>query len=73
MISKKGLELIKSFEGLRLKPYYCSAGKLTIGYGHVIRKGENYPHEKAITEAEAENLLVKDVKHAEAVVDRLVW
>ena len=25
---------IKRHEGLRLKPYRCSAGKLTIGYGH---------------------------------------
>ena len=25
--------LTKSFEGLRLKPYKCTAGKVTIGYG----------------------------------------
>ena len=33
-ISNKGLELIKQFEGLRLKAYKCPAGVLTIGYGH---------------------------------------
>ena len=27
-------EHIKENEGLRLKPYRCTAGKLTIGYGH---------------------------------------
>ncbi|HJD55749.1 MAG TPA: hypothetical protein LFW21_03780 [Rickettsia endosymbiont of Pyrocoelia pectoralis] len=32
--------LIKRFESLRLKPYYCPAGLKTIGYGHVIK-----PHE----------------------------
>jgi len=31
--SEKGIELIKSFEGLRLKAYKCSAGVDTIGYG----------------------------------------
>lgn len=29
-------KLIKKNEGLRLKPYKCTAGKLTIGYGHNI-------------------------------------
>ncbi|MGM9774891.1 MAG: lysozyme [Candidatus Egerieousia sp.] len=32
--SENGLELIKSFEGLRLKAYRCPAGVMTIGYGH---------------------------------------
>ena len=27
------MQMTKSFEGLRLKPYRCTAGKLTIGYG----------------------------------------
>jgi lysozyme len=30
---------IKSDEGLRLKPYKCSAGKLTIGYGFNLECG----------------------------------
>jgi lysozyme len=32
-IDKKGLALIAEFEGLSLKPYKCSAGVPTIGYG----------------------------------------
>ena len=32
-IDKKGLSLIAEFEGLSLKPYKCSAGVPTIGYG----------------------------------------
>lgn len=33
-LSQNGLNLIKKWEGLRLKAYKCSAGKWTIGYGH---------------------------------------
>ena len=33
-IGKQGLEMIKEFEGLRLKAYKCPAGVWTIGYGH---------------------------------------
>ena len=32
-ISRKGIELLKEFEGLRLNAYKCSAGVATIGYG----------------------------------------
>lgn len=55
----KAMEIIKEFEGLRLKPYYCDAGKLTVGYGHVILKTENYTQ---ITKAEAIELLLKDLE-----------
>jgi lysozyme len=30
---------IKQDEGLRLKPYKCTAGKLTIGYGYNLENG----------------------------------
>lgn len=32
-ISRKGIQLLKDFEGLRLNAYRCSAGVATIGYG----------------------------------------
>lgn len=35
-IGQKGLDLIKEFEGLRLKPYLCSAKVPTIGYGNTF-------------------------------------
>jgi lysozyme len=41
-------------EGMRLKPYKCPAGKLTIGIGRNIE-------DKGITEAEAFELLFNDV------------
>lgn len=64
-----GLNIIKRFEGLVLEPYKDVGGKLTIGYGHLIRPGEYFV---SLTEKEAEALLLKDVAVAEAVVKRNV-
>lgn len=36
MISKKALDLIKHYEGVKLKPYRCPASLWTIGVGHVL-------------------------------------
>lgn len=36
MINKAGKDLIKSYEGLRLESYKCSANKDTIGYGNTF-------------------------------------
>jgi lysozyme len=66
--SKKGLELIKNFEGLKLKAYFCPAGKLTIGYGHLVKEGES----KEITEDEANTLLKKDLAEYESGVRNLI-
>jgi len=44
------LELIKRFEGLRLKAYLCPAGVPTIGYGATgpdIKLGDVWTHEQA--------------------------
>jgi lysozyme len=40
-ISKEGKDLIKLFEGLRLKAYKCSAGVWTIGYGNTFYENGN--------------------------------
>lgn len=69
MISKEGLNLIKSHEGLRLEKYLAPEGQWTVGYGHVIRSGEELD---VIDEAEAEALLIEDIKVAERAVDRFV-
>src|SRR5690606_33864855 len=63
MVDARGLTLLKEFEGLRLEPYHDVGGKLTIGYGHLIKPGEFYT---AISEQEAEALLREDLKVAEA-------
>lgn len=67
-ISTKGLNLIKQFEGLRLTAYRCSAGVLTIGYGHT---GSDVKEGLTITQAQAETLLKSDVKKFEIGVSAL--
>lgn len=66
-INERGLDVIRKSEGLRLKSYYL-AGQWLIGYGHA---GTAAP-EMAITRADAERLLVADVKDAERAVRMLV-
>lgn len=68
-INHHGLALLKEYEGLRLEPYYDVGGKLTIGYGHLIKPGEFYTR---LTEAQAQALLLQDIKVAEAYIKRLV-
>lgn len=63
--SKQGIELIKRFEGLRLKAYRCPAGVLTIGWGHT----GGVIADMVIDRAEAERLLVEDVAVAERCVN----
>lgn len=64
-VNEEGLEIIKRFEGLSLKPYLCPAGVPTIGFGHTAGvRLDSAP----ITEAEAEELLLRDVRIAEDVV-----
>jgi len=67
-IGKQGLDLIKQFEGLKLKAYKCPAGVWTIGYGHTKTVKPNL----VITEAEATKLLLKDLAWVEAAVDQHV-
>lgn len=65
-INQAGINLIKKFEGLELKSYKCSAGKLTIGYGHVILPNESFTQ---ITETQALDLLRSDIKKFEDIVN----
>lgn len=70
-ISQKGLDLIKQFEGLKLKPYLCPAGIWTIGYGNTY-----YPSgakvkltDSAINQAKADELLKFLIQSYEKDVD----
>lgn len=65
-INNKGLQLIKNFEGLRLKAYKCPAGILTIGYGHT---GSDVKTGMVITPEKAEELLKKDLAKFEKAVE----
>jgi lysozyme len=69
--SKEGISLIKKFEGLKLKPYLCSAKVPTIGYGTTI-----YPNgqkvkltDAPISETIAAQYLANDLIYFEKQVD----
>ena len=51
---------IKSEESLKLKPYKCSGGKWTIGWGHVMTKSERRLYRNGISVREADELFDKD-------------
>lgn len=70
-IGKQGIELIKSFEGLRLKAYRCSANVATIGYGNTFyENGKRVAMtDPMITEAKAEELLAWSLTKFEQWVD----
>ena len=60
---KAGLQLIKDFEGLRLKAYKDSVGIWTIGYGTIRLQGMPVGPNDALTgEAQALQLLLQDVE-----------
>ena len=70
MISQKGVEAIKAFEGFSPLEYTCVAGKRTIGYGHLLKPDEFYVC--GVSEKRAEELLIQDLNTVEAAVDTLV-
>ncbi|HEY9761730.1 MAG TPA: lysozyme [Trichocoleus sp.] len=72
-INSAGLEIIKHFEGIRLKAYQDSVGVWTIGYGHTSMAGP--PHVTpgmTISAAEAETILKRDLGVFEKGVDDAV-
>jgi lysozyme len=64
-----GIALIKKFEGLRLRAYYCPRGKLTIGFGHT---GPDVHLGQQINEREAEQLLRGDLLQFEHGVEEFL-
>ncbi len=60
-------ELIKQFEGLRLKAYLCPAGIWTIGYGHTSGVSPN----STISIQVADENLYSDVSNIEKQLDEL--
>lgn len=71
-VTEEGLNLIKRFEGFSPTIYICPAGYSTIGYGHVVLAHEKDRFATGITQAEATNLLRKDVGIAERAVLQLI-
>ena len=68
-LSQEGLDRIKKLEGFSSSTYKDSAGKSTIGYGHLIKQKEVFTY---LTEEEASDLLLKDVQVAVDAINDLV-
>jgi lysozyme len=60
------IDMIKQHEGLRLKPYHCTADKLTIGYGRNLE-------DRGITNDEAEYMLRNDIQLCYQELDCFSW
>jgi lysozyme len=68
-ISAAGLELIKTFEGLRESAVRLPDGRWTIGYGHVRTAREGL----TIAAKDAHDLLVHDLRPVEDLVTSLIY
>ena len=83
-ISARGIQLIKHWEGVRYRPYTCSARLFTIGVGHVLYPAQGalpldqrdaYPlapeDNRTFSKAEVDGLLSADLQRFEVGVARL--
>lgn len=68
--SENGINHIKKYEDFSEKMYHDQANKPTIGYGHRIKPGEQFP--ARISHAEAIALLKNDISEAENAVRKHV-
>ena len=72
-VNAEGLKLIKQWEGYRDKAYKDSVGVWTIGYGHTSAAGAPVVTQgMKITEAQASEILRRDIDTVEAAVVRNV-
>ena len=69
-LSSAGLELLKKSEGFRERIYDDVAGFRTIGFGHRLMPGEEYPN--GITLPRGNAILSADLILAEKAIERLV-
>lgn len=67
------LDQLRRHEGLRLTPYRCTGGALTIGYGHNLDAHplRGYDGVSPISEETAEALLLADAEQVAAELDRV--
>lgn len=65
--SKRGIDLIKKFEGFRSSAYICPAGIMTIGFGHT----KNVHLGDVCTEMQAEQYLEEDLEIAENELNKM--
>jgi lysozyme len=67
--SMKGRDLIRKYEGEKLKAYLCPAGVWTIGVGHT---GPDVKPGLVITTARSDELLRSDVARFESAISGLL-
>jgi len=66
--SEAGKELIKKFEGCKLRAYQDSVGKWTVGVGHTLGAYES----QVISQEEADRLLAADLVSAEKCINNSI-
>ena len=74
LINERGIEIVKSFEGIVLLPYVCAGGVNSVGYG-ATRSRTGGPIDldmEPISETEAEALLLRDLESFQGWVRRLI-
>lgn len=82
-MSKKGLDKLAEWEGVKTEVYKDSAGLPTIGVGHLLTKdelrsgkinilGRNVKYGDGLTEDQVEALFQQDIVSRETAVDKLV-
>ncbi len=69
--SKKGIDIIKKYEGCKLVGYLCPAGVPTVGYGHTgTVLGKPVIVGMKITQSHAEKILKTDLEKYEEKVNK---
>lgn len=68
-INKNGIDLIKAYEGCKLKAYKDTVGIITQGWGHT---GSDLVFPSTITQEKADAWLLSDLKRFEDGVSKLV-
>ena len=70
-ISTNGIDLICSFEGLRLKAYDDGVGVWTIGYGTTVINGTKVKKGDTCTVEQAKSYMANDLKQFESAVNQV--
>lgn len=73
IVSQKGIDLIKHYEGFMPKAYICPTGHLTIGYGTVIdTPAEQWMRTATLSLEQGEQILAGELHFYETQVFKLV-
>ena len=69
-INEARLDLVKQYKSFKATAYVCPAGKLTIGYGHVILEHEDYLKTAWLSINKALAVSKTDMADAESAVEK---